>query len=71
MTTGESEGVTMDCVSIGDDEDDGTTIMGCRYKDGTNGGGRKDDEIQALGDVVDELGGEKEDEFVAKYSSWY
>lgn len=31
----------------------------------------KDDETEALGDVVDELGGEKEDEVVARYSNWY
>ena len=71
MTTGESEGVTMGCVSTGCDEDDGTTKMGCRGKDGTNRGNKEDDETEALGDVVDELGGEKEYEVVAKYSSWY
>jgi len=69
MTTGENEGVTMDCVSKGGDadEDDGTTKMCCGGKDGTNGVGRKDDEIEALGDVVDVLGGEIEDETVARY----
>jgi len=66
-----SEGVRMGCVSEGCDEDDVTTKMDCRGKGGMNGGGGKDDEIEALGEVVDELGGVKEDEVVAKYSSWY
>ena len=43
--------------------------MGCGGKDGTNGGGRKDDETEAFGDVADVLGGEREDEAVARYSS--
>lgn len=64
---GVSGGVTMVCVSEGCDEDDRTTKMGCGGKDGTNGGGKKDDENEALGDVVDELRGVKEDEVVAKY----
>ncbi len=36
-----------------------------------NGGGRKDDETETLGDVVDVLGGEIEDEAVAGHSTWY
>jgi len=73
MTAAKSEAVTLDCVNKGGDadEDDGTTKMGCRGKDGTNEAGRKDDETKALGDVVDNLGGEKEDETVARYSSWH
>ena len=71
MTAGDTGGDTMDCVRKGDDtnEDDGTTTVGCRGKDGTNGGGMKDDETEVLGDVVDVLGGETKVEAMAKYSS--
>lgn len=71
MTVGDSEGATMDCVRKGDnvDKDEGTTAICCGGKDGMNGGGMKDDEIETLGDVADVLGGETKDEVVARYSS--
>lgn len=57
MTIGDSGVATIDYERKGDDTDgdDGTTAIGCKEKDGMNGGGMKDDETEALGDVVDVL----------------
>ena len=50
--------------------DGGGTTIGCIGKDdGTNGGGKKDDETEVWGYVTNFLRGVIEDEAVVKYSS--